>query len=173
VIVIFRPADNSLWDYCVRRGWQDEEIRVVTDLDALLRGVRDDRVEMVLASSLNGRGRSVPELVQMLRELRVHKTVLIVPGRFDTSRVSSKVFLDTLDAIEEFKHAATVETINEGLAAAKARGVRLGRPETVNRYRARVARLRAQGHSGRSIARELSISNSSVFKIIGQLDAVV
>jgi DNA invertase Pin-like site-specific DNA recombinase len=166
VIVIFRPADNSLWGYCVRRGWQDEEIRVVTDLDALLRGVRGDRVEIVLASSLTGLGRSVPELVQMLREFVVDKTVLIVPGRFDTSKLSSKVFLDTLDAIEEFKHAATVEAINEGLAAAKARGVRLGRRVKVDGYSEDVARPRAQGLTGRAIAKELGVPSANVFKVL-------
>jgi DNA invertase Pin-like site-specific DNA recombinase len=97
---------------------------------------------------------------------------LIIPNsRIDTSKMSSKVFLDMLDAIEEFKHAATVEAINEGLAAAKARGVRLGRPETVNAHREAVARLRAQGRTGRSIAKELGIPSSTAFKIIGQLEA--
>jgi hypothetical protein len=43
--------------------------------------------------------------VQALREFVAHKVTLIVPGRgIDTSKVSSKVFLDTLDAVSEFKH---------------------------------------------------------------------
>ena len=55
----------------------------------------------------------------------------------------------------------------------KRRGVRLGSPETVNAYREDVARLRSQGLSGRAISKELGIPSSTVFKIIGQLDAVV
>ncbi len=57
------------------------------------------------------------------------------------------------------------------LAAAQARGVKLGRPVKINAYCGDVARLRAQGRTGRAIAKELGIPSSSVFKIIGQLDA--
>ena len=70
------------------------------------------------------------------------------------------------DAIEEFKHAAATESIRAGLAAARKRGVRLGRPETVNAHLGDVTRLRAQGLTGRAIAKELGISGSTVFKLI-------
>jgi hypothetical protein len=46
---------------------------------------------------------------------------LIVPGQINTSSMPRKVLLYTLDAIEEFKRAAAVESIQEGLAVAKAR----------------------------------------------------
>ncbi len=51
------------------------------------------------------------------------------------------MFLDMLDAIEEFKRVTAVEAIHEGLAAAKARGVRSGRPVKLDAYREDVARL--------------------------------
>ena len=151
----------------MRRGWED--FAVVSDADVLLRAIRVGKVEVVLASSLHGLGRSVPELVQMLREFTAHKTVLIVPGRFDTSKLSSKVFLDTLDAISEFKHSAAVEAIHEGFAAAKRRGIKLGRPRTLDVYREDVARLKTQGLSGRGIARELGLPVGSVFGILRHL----
>ena len=53
-----------------------------------------------------------------------------------------------------------VERVNAGLAAARKRGVRLSRPRRVNAHREAVARLRAQGLTGRAIARELGTSNS-------------
>jgi DNA invertase Pin-like site-specific DNA recombinase len=120
----------------------------------------------VLISSWNGLGRSLYQLVRVLRDFVAHKVALIIPGRFDSSKMSNQVFLATLDAIEEFKRAATVEAIHEGLNAAKARGVRLGRPTKVNAYRDGVARLRARGITGRAIAKELGNPSSSVFRII-------
>jgi DNA invertase Pin-like site-specific DNA recombinase len=152
VIVIFRPAD------------------------ALLRGVRSDRFEIVLASSLHGLGRSVPSSCKCLGFI-AHKTVLIVPGRFDTSKLSSKVFLDTLDAIEEFKHAATVEAINEGLAAAKTRGIKLGRRRTLDAYRGRgpIEGARADWsryRKGAWVTGWQFVRNSSTLvRRLGQLDA--
>jgi DNA invertase Pin-like site-specific DNA recombinase len=135
VVVIYAkgPNGNSLLGYTVARDWED--IQVVTDADMLMKLVRVGKVEIVLASNLNGLGRSVPGLVQVLRDFAAHKVALIVPGRINTSNVSSKVFLDVLDSIAEFKHSAAVEAIHEGLAAAKACGVRLGRPVKVAAYR--------------------------------------
>jgi DNA invertase Pin-like site-specific DNA recombinase len=129
VVVIYarRTDGNSLWDYAVRRGWE-ENVHVVTDLDALIRLVWAGKVEIVLVSSLNGLGRSVYQLVRVLRDFIAHKTALIVPSAgIDTSKMPSKVLTDTLDAISEFKRAVAVENINAGVAHAKARGVKLGR----------------------------------------------
>ena len=167
MVVIYAkgPDGNPLWDYAVRRGW-DDDVRVVSDADVLMRLVRADRVGVVLANRLDGLARSVPGLAQVLREFVAHKTVLIIPGRIDTSKVSSKAFLNLLDAIEEFKHAAATENIREGLAAARRRGVRLGRPETVSVHRDDVKRLRARGLTGRAIAKELGIPSSTAFKLI-------
>ena len=167
MVVIYArgPADNSLWEYAVRRGWED--VQVASDADELIRAVRAGKVEIVLASGLNGMARSLPGLVRVLREFVSRKVTLIIANQYiNTSKASSKVFLDTLDAIEEFKREATREGINKGLAHAKARGVRLGRPTKVNAYRDDVARLRAQGLTGRAIAKELNVPSSNVFKLI-------
>ncbi len=53
-----------------------------------------------------------------------------------------------LDAIEEFKRVTAVEAIHEGLAAAKARGVRSGRPVKLDAYREDVARLDSYPKTG-------------------------
>jgi hypothetical protein len=66
-----------------------------------------------------------------------------------------------------------VEAISVGLNKGEAAGVRLGRPPTVNAHRKDVARLRVQGRTGRSIAKELGMPSSTVLKIIGQPGAVV
>jgi putative DNA-invertase from lambdoid prophage Rac len=166
VIILYAPLPSDgapLWAYCTQRGWDD--VRVLKDAGELTRLVRLGRVEVVLANSLIGLGRNVPEVAAVLREFVSRKVVLIIPGRINTS-ASPEVFLKTLDAVEEFKHSATVEATNEGLAAAKARGVKLGRPEKVSAYREDVARLRAQGRTVRAIATELGIPGSTVFKIL-------
>jgi DNA invertase Pin-like site-specific DNA recombinase len=173
VIILYAPLSSDgapLWAYCTQRGWDD--VRVLKDAGELTRLVRLGRVEVVLANSLIGLGRSVSEVVAVLREFVSRKVVLIIPGRINTSE-APQVFLKTLDAVEEFKHSVAVERTNAGLNAARRRGGKLGRPTTVNAHREDVARLRAQGRTGRSIAKELGMPSSTVFKIIGQLDAVV
>jgi DNA invertase Pin-like site-specific DNA recombinase len=161
VVVIFArgSAGNTLWDFCRRKGW-DEDVQVVSDADVLMRLVRSDRVGVVLCANFNGLGRSVSQLVQVFREFVAHNVTLIVPGQIDTSKVSSKVFLDTLGAISEFKRCVAVERISAGLNAARRRGVKLGRPVKINAYYEDVARWRAQGRTGRAIGKELGVPSS-------------
>lgn len=170
VVVVFAkgPDSNALWDYAVRRGWEDA-VHVVSGLDELLRLTRGGKVEVVLANSLIGLGQSVPHLVRVLREFVSLRVVLIIPGAgIDTSKMPGQVFLDTLDAIEAFRHGVAEEAIKEGLSRARRHGVRLGRPVIRNAHRDDVARLRAQGYSGRAIGKELGIPSSTASKIISQ-----
>jgi hypothetical protein len=69
VIVLYAPpADNSLWEYCVRRGWHDEDVQVFGDAGGILRAVAAGKVEIILTSNLNGLAHSSLELVELLRE---------------------------------------------------------------------------------------------------------
>ena len=129
MVVIYAKgrASNSLRDYAAQRGWED--LRAISDAGALIRMVRAGRVEIILCAGLNGLARSSLELVELLREFVSRKITLILPSQgIDTSKLPRKAFLGMLDAIEEYKRAATVESIRAGLAAARKRGARLGRP---------------------------------------------
>jgi DNA invertase Pin-like site-specific DNA recombinase len=97
-------------------------------------GMWAGKVEIILCSGLNRLARSSLELLELLGEFVSRKITLIIPNQhIDTSTVPRKAFLGMLDAIEEFEHAAATENIREGLVAARKRGIRLGRPQTVNR----------------------------------------
>jgi DNA invertase Pin-like site-specific DNA recombinase len=61
------------------------------------------------------------------------------------------------------------ERVIAGLAVAKAKGVKLGRPPTPDVHRAEVARLPSEGLTGQAIARQLGIPSSSAFKLISEL----
>ena len=59
-----------------------------------------------------------------------------------------------------------VERINAGLAAARDRGAKLGRPRTLDRHIDAVAKLNRKGLSGRKIAAKLNIPAGSVFAVL-------
>ena len=171
----------SLREYAARQGWED--VQVITDtisgaktsrkgLDTLMKTVRAGKIDVVLCYNLDRLGRSLSHLVQLLGEFAAQKVALIVPGQginTSSSNPASALLLNMLGAIAQFEHSIIVERVKAGLAAAQARGVKLGRPVTLGVHRQDVARLYAKGHSGRAVAKELGIPSSSVFKIIAGL----
>ena len=75
MVVIYAKgrASNALRDYAASRGW-DDGVWAVSEPAALLRAVRAGKVEIILASNLNGLARSSLELVELLREFVSRKT---------------------------------------------------------------------------------------------------
>ena len=73
--------------------------------------------------------------------------------------------LHILCAVAELEREIIRERVNAGLAAAKKRGVKFGRPATLDAHRDNIARLRVIGRTGRAIAAELSLPVGS-FQII-------
>ena len=78
--------------------------------------------------------------------------------------------MNVLLAVAEFERDAIIERINAGLAAARDRGVKLGRPRILDRHRADVAKLMKRGLSGRKIGNKLKIPAGSVFAVMRAVD---
>jgi DNA invertase Pin-like site-specific DNA recombinase len=67
---------------------------------------------------------------------------------------AGRLQLGVLMAVAEFERSIIQERVNAGLKAAKARGVKLGRPETLSKYQKAVFALLRAGKGVRQIARE-------------------
>ncbi len=75
----------------------------------------------------------------------------------DTSTPNGRLVFGIFATIAEFERELIRDRVRSGLAAARAKGKRLGRPR-VAVDPSRVATLRAQGLSWRAISRELGVS---------------
>jgi len=69
-------------------------------------------------------------------------------------------------AVAEFERAIIKERVMAGISAARNRGVRLGRPTTLDKRRDEVLELKGKGLGVRAIARELTMPVTSVFKLM-------
>ena len=149
-------------------------------------GVRADRVERrkvlalaqrreidaVLVTELSRWGRSTTDLLATLEELGARRVSLIALNgmAFDLSTPHGRMIATVLAGIAEFERELIQERVRSGIAAAKARGKKLGRqpgqrPKS-DRLAPRVLALVKQGRSYRLIGREVGLSKNTVADIV-------
>ena len=172
---------ESLQQYCQQRGWGNvEEITDTisgskftrTGLDRLMAGVRSGKVKVIVCFKLDRLGRSLAHLAQIISELKVHQVALVVPSQgIDTSNSNpaAQLQLNILSCVAEFEREIIKERVNAGLEAAKRRGVKLGRPSTLDAHEGSVSELLKQGIGVCGISRELKIPLSSASKLVKRL----
>ena len=101
--------------------------------------------------------RSLRQLVNALEEFRsLGIDFISLHEGVDTSTPNGRLVFGIFASIAEFERELIRGRVISGLAAAQARGVRLGRPRT-NVDAAQIASLRASGASWREISDELGI----------------
>jgi DNA invertase Pin-like site-specific DNA recombinase len=170
--------EQELKRYCCQRGWKDVTLYVDRisgakasrpELDRLMQDIRAGKIERLVVYKLDRLGRSLTHLALILDELNRLRVPLIASSQgIDTSddNPAGRLQLGVLMAVAEFERGIIKERVNAGLAAAKARGVRLGRPATINGHAAEVQKLKAKGLGLRAIARELRMPPSSVHRAL-------
>jgi DNA invertase Pin-like site-specific DNA recombinase len=167
--------EHELRAYCERRAWANLQIYsdqisgakfVRPGLDALMAAVRAGKVERVIVFKLDRLGRSLPHLALILDELQRHGVALVATSQgIDTSNSNpvGRLQLNVLMAVAEFEREIIRERVNAGLAAARARGVKLGRPAKHKCTTDEVRALKTRGFGVRAIARELKVPVTTVW----------
>jgi putative DNA-invertase from lambdoid prophage Rac len=134
--------------------------------------VQRREVDAVLVTELSRWGRSTTDLLATLKELESRRVSLVALNgmAFDLSTPHGRMMATLLAGIAEFERELTVERIRSGIAAAKARGKKLGRqhgqrPKS-DRLAPKVLALIAQGRSYRLVGREVGLSKNTVAGIV-------
>ena len=169
---------RELRQYCQQRGWKKTEFFVDKisgekstrpELDRMVKELRSGRLERVVTYKLDRLGRSITHLCLLVDEMTRLGIPLICSSQgIDTSgnNPCGKFQLDVLKAVCEFERNLIRDRVNIGLAAARAKGVRLGRPKSLHKRADEVLALKRKGMSLRAISRELSMAVSSVHSIL-------
>lgn len=134
--------------------------------------IRRGRLDLVVCFKLDRLGRSLAHLAQIVSELASHRVALICTSQgIDTSNdnPAGRLQLGVLMAVAEFERSIIRERVNAGLRAARARGARLGRPNSHRKHHDAVARLLAQGKGVREIGRTLGVSSASASRLVAQV----
>jgi DNA invertase Pin-like site-specific DNA recombinase len=159
---------RELREYCGRRGWDIAGEYVDTgvsgakehrpQLDALLVLCRKRRVDAVVVYRYDRFARSLRQLVNALEEFRSLGIEFIsLHEGVDTSTPNGRLVFGIFASIAEFERELIRDRVKSGIAAARSKGMKLGRPR-VSVDAARVAALRNSGASWSTIARQLGLS---------------
>jgi putative DNA-invertase from lambdoid prophage Rac len=129
-------------------------------------------IDAILVTELTRWGRSSIDLMQTIDELQSFNVSLIAQTgfQFDMTTAQGKLLASLMASLAEFERDLLRERVRSGLAAAKARGRRLGRqygerPKS-DRLAPKVLELLNAGCSYRQIAHEVRLSKNTVMGII-------
>lgn len=145
-----RPAFNELCEAATRR-----------------------ELDVVMAWSVDRLGRSLTDLVAFLGDIHAKGIDLYLHRQgVDTTTPGGKALFQMLGVFAEFEREMIRERVNAGLARAREKGTKsgkpIGRPPTARAKADRVKALRAKGMSAQAIAKKLKIGKASVIRLMGQ-----
>jgi putative DNA-invertase from lambdoid prophage Rac len=133
---------------------------------------QDRQIGAILVTELTRWGRSTMDLMQTIHELEAWNVSLIAQTgiQFDISTAQGKLLASLMASLAEFERDLLRERVRSGLAAAKARGKKLGRQQgerpKSDKLTPTVLRLLKEGKSYRKIATELNLSKNTVVGIV-------
>jgi DNA invertase Pin-like site-specific DNA recombinase len=169
---------SELREYAQRRGWAVYSEYV----DLGVSGSKDSRPELnrmmadaharkfdgIAVWKLDRLGRSLKHLVTTIEDLG-HYGVTFVSLRdnLDLSTPAGRLMLHIIGAMAEFERSLIQERVVAGIAAARKRGVRMGRPKRwVSAEKVRT--LREAGTPWRAIARKMGCGVGTAMKALKQ-----
>jgi DNA invertase Pin-like site-specific DNA recombinase len=130
-------------------------------LNELMGLVRSKQIDVIVIWKLDRFFRSLRHLLNTVDELEnLDVSLVAVKDQIDLTTPAGRLMLNMLGSFAQFERDLTAERTRLALAAAKARGVQLGRRRTFDTEAVR--RLRESGMSLRGISKQMGISYGSV-----------
>ncbi|WP_222849299.1 recombinase family protein [Trebonia kvetii] len=158
-----REAGCALVATDERPGRQDDLPALRDCLAALRPG------DVLVVASLDQLGRTRPELIGAVERVRRSGAGLRSLGEdLDTTGPGGSAIFRVFESLADFGRAAISAGTTDGLAAARARGTRLGRPPALTPDQLREVRelLLRPENTVAGIARELGVSRSTLYKYL-------
>ena len=166
---------RAMREYAAKRGWAIAvQIKEVGSGAAerklrenLLTAARRREIDVVLVWRLDRWGRSLVDLVVTLKELaELVVSFVSLTEALDLTTPTGRAMAGLLSVFAEFEHEILRERIRAGIAEARLKGKRFGRPLTAAKKAGQIRKLYRAGVSKAEIARRLQIGRTSVRRIL-------
>jgi DNA invertase Pin-like site-specific DNA recombinase len=139
-------------------------------LDAMLKDAVRRKFDVVMVWAVDRLGRSLPDLVASMQELRGAKVDLFIHQQgLDTTTPAGRAMFGMLGVFSEFERAMTVARVSAGLARARAHGTKsgkaIGRPRIKAKIEQRIRGELAAGHGILKVASIVGVGSGTVQRI--------
>jgi len=164
---------REITDYCGRRGWSNpltfvdraSSGRVRPELERLKALCRQRKLDIVVVYRFDRFARSTRELVEAVEEFATLGIQFIsLHENVDTTCPQGKLVFTIFAAVAEFERELIQERVRSGIAEARAKGKRVGRPAADATLISKARAMLASGHSLRSAGKSLGLSVATVHK---------
>jgi len=166
---------NELHDFVARSGWtiyQEYIDQSFTGANtnrpaflAMMEAAKKRKFDLLVVWKLDRLSRSLKDLINTLDELGSCGIDFVsYDNNLDTSTPTGKLVFQIVGAVAEFEKDIIRERVIAGLANAKLKGKRLGRPPIPPDIYEKADKMRAVGLSFRKIGRELGIDEGTIRK---------
>jgi DNA invertase Pin-like site-specific DNA recombinase len=173
--------ERDLRNYAGKAGWKIAGVWKETgsgakdnrkERQAIMALAQARKIDAILVTELTRWGRSTMDLIHTLQQLQSWDVSVIAQSglQFDLGTSQGKLIASIMASLAEFESDVIKERVRSGIAAAKARGKKIGRQpgqrSKSDRLAPKVASLVEKGVSYREIAAELKISKTTVTEIM-------
>lgn len=136
-------------------------------LAALLDYVRDG--DTVVVWKLDRLGRNLAHILSTVKELTDRGVTLVsVTDGIDSSTAAGRMMIGVLGSLAEYERELIRERTALKRAASRANGTKFGRPRKVAdaEHIAVARRMKADGHTGKAIAKYLGVSRATLYRYL-------
>ena len=149
-------------------------------------GARDDRQglaelmayvregDTVVVWKLDRLGRNTLHILETVKALTDRGVSLVsVTDGIDSSTAAGRMMIGVLGSLAEFERELTKERTALKRATSRANGTKFGRPRKVadGEHIATAKRMKADGHTGKDIAKYLGVSRATLYRYLANADA--
>jgi len=132
-------------------------------LDTLLNKIEEG--DLVLVTKLDRLGRNTLDMIQLADKFdKMGVSVRFLDDGISTEGEMGKMVVTILSAVAQAERARILERTNEGRIEAKAKGIKFGGKESVDRKK--LKELVDAGMGATQISKEMGIARSSVYRLI-------
>ncbi|MGO9653869.1 recombinase family protein [Mycobacterium sp.] len=160
-----------------------EKAGVAKTFSDTMSGGRDDRPglaelmayvregDIVVVWKLDRLGRNTLHILETVKALTDRGITLVsVTDGIDSSTAAGRMMIGVLGSLAEYERELIKERTALKRAASRANGTRFGRPRKVSQgeHIATAKRMKADGHTGKDIARYLGVSRATLYRYLSE-----